>query len=243
MFTIGPSPSGVGIGMIASRDIANGIPIDSEQPAMRLPRWVLNKGSGALLREALATLDGTEQQKFGELLGGTDHEKLLLNCCVLKPSIDQIGVFFSFARVNHSCRPNVVNMVDEDAMTLIAQRDIKAGEELTISYFLPADDILLDKTGRQVRLRERQEMFGLSGWECRCELCTASDAEVSASDKIRLDIRDVKARFMAAAFIGLQQMMEYQSMMQLGEQDGLGIYHALGEAAALKFSLGTGGYG
>ena len=82
MFTIGPSPGGIGIGMIASRDIANGIPIVSEQPAMRLPRWVQNKGSeadgNALLLEALATLDGTEKQTFGELLGGTDLEKLLL---------------------------------------------------------------------------------------------------------------------------------------------------------------------
>ena len=133
-----------------------------------------------------------------------------------------------------------MHMVDEDAMTLIAMRDIKAGEELTISYFLPADDILLDKTGRQARLRERQEMFGLSRWECRCELCTASDAEVSASDTIRLEIRDVKERFMAAASVELQQVLEYQSMMQLGEQDGLGRYHALGEEVVLEVFSGHG---
>jgi hypothetical protein len=129
-----------------------------------------------------------------------------------------------------------MNIVDEDAMTLIAQRDIKAGEEITISYFLPADDILLDRPGRQARLRERQEMFGLSRWECRCELCTASDADVSASDKIRLKIRDVKARFMAAASVEKQQMVERQVMIQLGKQDGLGPYHALGEEVILKFS-------
>lgn len=227
--------------MIASRDIANGMPIVSEQPAMRLPRRVMDVSEAdgnALLLAALSTMDSAGVQKFNELVGGTDLEKLLVNCCALNPSIDQLGVFFSFARVNHSCRPNVVNMVDGDAMTVVAQRDIKAGEEITISYFLPADDILLDKTGRQARLRERQEMFGLKGWGCCCELCTAPGAETSASDMIRLEIRERRARFMAASPIGLrdQQIQDYYSMSQLGEQDGLGTYHSMGEEGILRIS-------
>ena len=73
--------------MIALRDIENGIPIISEQPAMRLPRRVLDvsSDSNALLLEALGTLDSTGLQKFRELRGNTDHEKLLLNCCQPAP--------------------------------------------------------------------------------------------------------------------------------------------------------------
>ena len=67
----------------------------------------------------------------------------------------------------------------------------------------------MNRPSRPDRLRERQNAFGLGGWECRCALCTASNMEVSASKKIRLEIRDMKARFLAAPSIELKQLEDY----------------------------------
>ena len=67
---------------------------------MRLRVLDVSSDTSALLLEALGTLGSTGMQKFGELRGNTDHEKLLIDCCRLQPSIDHVGDFFSFARVN-----------------------------------------------------------------------------------------------------------------------------------------------
>ena len=152
MFRIGPSPGGTGLGMIALRDIPDGIPVISEEPSIRLPRHVIDSPSAhgaALLLAALGALDDAGRATFSDLAGSSAHEKLTRNCCGLHPSVDEVGIFFSYARVNHSCNPNIISMVDADGMTLIAQRHITAGEELTISYVMPKEDILLGRNAKK----------------------------------------------------------------------------------------------
>ena len=59
-----------------------------------------------------------------------------------------LGIFLQCARLNHSCRPNVARAVGDDNVTsVVAQRNIHEGEEITISYL---DDISLIPPPAQV---------------------------------------------------------------------------------------------
>lgn len=72
------------------------------------------------------------------------------------------GVFLAASLFNHSCRPNLCYLRGEDGpgFQFIARREIKAGEELTISYL--GDD---DLPGRRAYLREHYF------FDCACERC------------------------------------------------------------------------
>ena len=67
--------------------------------------------------------------------------------------------------LNHDCDPNSEPFKDErditGACTIVARRDIAAGEEITISY-LDDDDKSRD---------ERQDALADYGFVCRCDRC------------------------------------------------------------------------
>jgi len=51
----------------------------------------------------------------------------------------RLGVALRIARVNHACQPNV-STINEDTTRvaiLFAQKDIQAGEKITICYYTP----------------------------------------------------------------------------------------------------------
>ncbi|KAK4618381.1 SET domain-containing protein 5 [Fulvia fulva] len=87
------------------------------------------------------------------------------------------GLFLTYSRVNHSCRPNLANTYNATLgmLTVHATRDIKAGEELTTTYIL------------NVRTKEQRQEQLQTGWgfKCQCELCTGHDKEVAASETRR----------------------------------------------------------
>ena len=68
--------------------------------------------------------------------------------------------------VNHSCRPNAeVHFLDEDhTATLIATRDIAAGDEIFISYI---DD------NERANFELRRDSLRDYGFVCDCEKCEA----------------------------------------------------------------------
>ncbi|KAJ3228164.1 hypothetical protein HK099_006044 [Clydaea vesicula] len=77
---------------------------------------------------------------------------------------------------NHSCYPNseVAEFTDETTgeiyYHLITTRDIKAGEEITISYL--ERYVLMEKCTSRRRILE-----GQYGFECHCELCSTTKLE------------------------------------------------------------------
>lgn len=76
------------------------------------------------------------------------------------------GLFVLQSRINHSCLPNARRpwpLTTEDSTTLIAMRDIAAGEEITNSYVF------------QFHLRTRQERADMMGFDCNCKACAISD--------------------------------------------------------------------
>ncbi|GLI60574.1 hypothetical protein VaNZ11_002733 [Volvox africanus] len=76
--------------------------------------------------------------------------------------------------INHSCDPNCTAACDtgDRTVTILAQRDIPAGEEITVSYI----DLSLPYKERQADLRDY-------GFVCRCVRCVAEAAEARAKRK------------------------------------------------------------
>ena len=65
--------------------------------------------------------------------GATLKEKFLTNRFE-----GRSGVALRIARTNHACRPNAATIYDDTALVaiLFSQRDIQAGEEITICYYI-----------------------------------------------------------------------------------------------------------
>ncbi|KAI6086752.1 SET domain-containing protein [Hypoxylon rubiginosum] len=96
-----------------------------------------------------------------------------------------MALYPDVSRVNHACRPNAFIRFTPTslAVSVVVQRDIEPGEEITITC----------KTRD-----ERQELLLKWGFQCSCDLCTASKAEVAASDYRREKIRNMRQEVMKA---------------------------------------------
>jgi hypothetical protein len=83
-----------------------------------------------------------------------------------KESPKSTGLWTHIANANHACLPNAVRSFLGDVIILRAARDIRAGEEITISYQKPAP-----------LLADRQKALSDS-WDfrCNCLLCTSEAA-------------------------------------------------------------------
>ncbi|OTB00691.1 hypothetical protein M426DRAFT_267234 [Hypoxylon sp. CI-4A] len=100
-----------------------------------------------------------------------------------------MALYPDVSRINHACRPNAFIRFTPTsyAVSVIALRDIEPGEEISITY------VPLGKTRE-----ERQEALKKWGFTCTCSLCTASKAEVAASDYLRTKIKAMREEVMKA---------------------------------------------
>ena len=76
---------------------------------------------------------------------------------------DQPGLFPHLCLFNHSCNPNTCLWTINDMALMVAQRDIKQGEEIFISYISPMNN-------KQVR---RAHLLKY-GFKCECPRCQES---------------------------------------------------------------------
>lgn len=72
------------------------------------------------------------------------------------------GIWVNLAQFNHCCLPNCSFTNSGDMVIVRAVRDIKKGEELTITY-----------AGLTSKLAFRNKLFKKMGFTCACELCQA----------------------------------------------------------------------
>ena len=91
---------------------------------------------------------------------------------------------------NHSCVPTAaIEGESSGEACILALRDIKPGQEVTISYI----DVEDSKTGVPLGYRERRRMLKDYGFECDCELCARQRAQranaAAARGKGRANIR------------------------------------------------------
>ncbi|KAI1109858.1 hypothetical protein F5Y14DRAFT_455603 [Nemania sp. NC0429] len=94
-----------------------------------------------------------------------------------------IALYPEVSRINHACRPNAFVRFSPTSfdVKVVAFRDIEIGEEITISY-IPLNH------PREKRQRDLRRW----GFECSCSLCTASKADIAASDYRREKIASLQ---------------------------------------------------
>lgn len=77
--------------------------------------------------------------------------------------VQRLLLFDTVSFLNHSCCPNVINIIYNDEMRLISNQNIQAGHQLSIDYkTFPIDT---SKRSRRSQLRK--------GWnfQCQCKMC------------------------------------------------------------------------
>ncbi|CAE7310654.1 unnamed protein product [Symbiodinium sp. CCMP2592] len=94
------------------------------------------------------------------------------NCLYCTQEPDQVALFVSAARFNHSCAPNASFDSSRGTLLVKALVAIPAGEEVTVSY-LPGE--LLSEAGG----KRRDRLLNGRGFHCRCLRCQEESEESS----------------------------------------------------------------
>ncbi|EON68490.1 hypothetical protein W97_07700 [Coniosporium apollinis CBS 100218] len=81
------------------------------------------------------------------------------------------GIWIAASYFNHSCAPNVTKRRVGRCWEFLTARDIRAGEQLCITY-LSGDERAMNTNQRRARLRVNWE------FECACEKCVGDDVEL-----------------------------------------------------------------
>ncbi|UJR07268.1 hypothetical protein I4U23_011556 [Adineta vaga] len=154
LFVIKPI-DGKGYGMFAKRDLQCGTVIICEKSLMKFP----NYSSSIVLESIYDKLDSKSQRRIRSLVASHPYKHSLLSIC------DTNSVFYYISMVNHSCERNVFwiwfDYNNKQEMKLIADRQIKAGEELVGSYI------------ERFHSRERRHELLQHSWlfKCQCYIC------------------------------------------------------------------------
>ncbi|OCB88632.1 SET domain-containing protein [Sanghuangporus baumii] len=189
---------GKGRGMIATRDIKVKELIIRERPVLMTPaktyytrsslksRWLeIDKK----LLQFLYWLEQEDREKVVQLHNCKPPEEcgplagiVRTNALAASFSGSEVCEYYSsiclnMCLINHSCAPNAYYSFEEKDVTfsVMAQKDIAAGEEITISYI----DGFMPRAARQAELKLKY------CFTCACSLCSKPDAESAASDERR----------------------------------------------------------
>jgi SET domain-containing protein len=171
---------GKGQGLIAVQDISKGTRFLSEKPLFQIQSFgselpVIEKE----IERKFNLLSQYDQRAFFSLHNSTPGDSYPLtgivktNALSLGPGSSVGGIFPMISRINHSCRPNTQHTWNTsiEHETIHAIRDIKKGEEITISYNLGGPS--------QPRMQRLKRSFG---FDCTCDLCSLADEALEISD-------------------------------------------------------------
>jgi hypothetical protein len=195
---------GKGKGLIATQDIAPGTLLISEAPLLTTEgvTTIDLEVAETQLSKKLSSLPKASQEAFLALHNNYEDEKPLSgivrsNGYPLGPGAEAGGVFATISRINHSCRPNVVQSWNPllEKETVYAVRTIPAGTEICTAYHVGGPS-----TERQQILKT---YFGFS---CTCALCSLPEDQLKASDERLVEAEELdetigdskKVRFEAA---------------------------------------------
>ncbi|KAG5926247.1 hypothetical protein E4U42_003487 [Claviceps africana] len=187
-----------GKGLIATRNILKGTRILSEQALITLPAPDVGEETAWLrsLCQQVEALSSDQRRAFLSMhntdtfMNATEryHGIFRLNSLpmdVVREAIVTIkkeatvtigsGIFLDASRINHACDNNSQPMWNERIQrhTVHALRDIRAGEEITITYIPPFKNY-------QARQRELQERFKFT---CSCGLCSLPEEQREVNDR------------------------------------------------------------
>ena len=136
-------------------------PADQEE-YMTLHNGIVDRNSSGMIR----IRSEYDQKKADEIL------KINKIIDIYAKNNFQNGLSIKTSRLNHSCKPNAVNSanaVNSEFNEVRAIRNIKAGQEITISY-KEGDGLFGLKT-----TQNRQKILQDWGFTCVCEFCQESD--------------------------------------------------------------------
>jgi SET domain len=189
LYILTPVP-GKGQGLIAVQDISKGTRILSDKPLFRIQSFgselpVIEKE----IERKLNLLSQDDQKDFFSLHNSTPGDPYPLTGIVKTNALSLGsgfsgssvgGIFSTISRINHSCRPNTQHTWNASTghETIHAIRDIKKGEEITISYNLGGPS--------QPRMQRLKRSYG---FDCTCDLCSLTGEALETSDARQLRIQ------------------------------------------------------
>lgn len=200
MYTLQEIP-GKGKGLVATRRIAKGTRILSEEPLIRVPTGGLNpQAHHELIREKVDALTPDQRQAFLSLHNTHSDDTYSQYVGIVQTNLISFGddareggIFLGASRINHACDNNAHRSWNENIKrhTIHALRDIEEGHEITIYYLIT----LFDRETRQEVLRTTF-MF-----TCSCRLCSLPRHQSQESDRrldeiLRLEASVVEKRLM-----------------------------------------------
>jgi hypothetical protein len=176
---------GKGQGMIAASQIPKGARILSETPVFIVPKYDFDfQHLECVVTGEVGRLIESQRKAFFALhnIYGDSHSNELgiarTNVLPLGSNASQGGLFLEASRINHSCRHNAQNTWNSalGRLTVHALKDIKKGDEITISYLAASENY----AARQARLKAAFD------FDCNCSLCSLPIEQRKMSDQ-RLD--------------------------------------------------------
>merc|ERR1712129_140388 len=89
------------------------------------------------------------------------------------------ALYSTVARLNHSCKPNVVWSINhQNVIEVRAVRNISPGEELVASYIDPVN--MMEDRAKLLLARYN--------FHCKCEVCTLPPEDAQKNDEVRREI-------------------------------------------------------
>ena len=185
MTSVEPVP-GKGLGVRASRDFSPGEEIITEAVTLHCARHLELEARGPTVDQArqiyqiynrLTTVNKIRVKKLFCL-----GERSILNIFSTNSftlSSKYCGLFVKIARINHACDPNACyNNKGSLEKVVTAVKNIKKGEEITISYITNNWDVR----------SERQQALSSWGFSCGCAVCGLSGERLVTNDSLRRSI-------------------------------------------------------
>eukprot|EP00979_Chaetoceros_neogracilis_P005654 scaffold1035_cov265-Chaetoceros_neogracile.AAC.12 len=201
------------------------------------PLYLPNDPSGLkLLQELVSNLSEDQRTSLLALDGISLLDKIWTNGhCLIDHDVDplgvgtrkELGIYLKCARLNHCCQPNAARASDkDDIMSIVSQKPIAAGEEITISYM---DDNLAVTADRESQMQSK--IYVGKFWEgCRCHLCTSPEEVKKVSDARRRRLTYYRDELLQGTMSKEVLVTEFLSLMEV---EGL-PNSLMGTAATMK---------
>lgn len=175
-----------GRGMITSRDIDKGDRIISENPLFLMSSSFSSMGQmESAISQKLKELSKADQRQFLSLHNSHSGQypfsnTMKTNALPCGPGCLTGRIYPTICLINHSCLPNAHNSWNSDLKceTIHTIGPIKVGDEITIPY---------DQGGPSDT--RRKDLKSLFDFDCDCNLCSLTPADLQASDDRRLQIQ------------------------------------------------------
>ncbi|KAG8999617.1 hypothetical protein FRB94_002930 [Tulasnella sp. JGI-2019a] len=165
-----------GKGVFTSTPIPRGTRIISEDPIITFPN--IRTTYQVIDEVAKSTQENRDRfLSFGSspsYVSAHPFMGIVQTNCVPMPERDRTGLFEIICRMNHDCRPNAQYYWDDrlGKEVLYALRDIRAQEEITVSYSKDLN-----------RVQRRAAILSAWAFSCQCPSCSLSPEELVNSDK------------------------------------------------------------